>query len=573
MNDRNLSAVNDGAVTPLRVCFFFNAQKHQLLHGVSIAAELARRPGFEVQICSPSPDHIAYARQVVSRLGEAPIQFSVTTSALGDAIRTVRGSSVPPKVLSIGLLARKLNRFDAIAIPERTSLLLKRMGATSPKYIHLDHGAGDRAVSYDPRIADFDMVLMAGEKHRGRLLRDGIIKPGRYAVVGYPKFDAADAIRGCDWSPFDNGRKVVLYNPHFTKMGSWDHFGLPLLHAFASQDRYNLIVAPHVRMLDNKKTRERWLETVERFSNHPHIFIDTGSHRSIDMTYTSLADVYVGDVSSQVYEFLRRPGPCVFLDAHDTPWEGNEDYLHWQYGPVVRSKDCLIEAIDKACASHAHYIDAQRQGFGLTFDADERSASDRAATAIADFLTRSTAMAKPPRAVTQRRIIKSQRFQRAAAMLLAITAGWMARDALGPLSPPAAAASFAEEAIAAHQATRIRAMMRSQPEVTDYDAAEIRKATGISMPALPATWKLTNVQVYPSDAGPMVQLALRTEVGEPITFVISRLHSAEKRRPALSSLQGEHIAYWEEDAQAYGIVGGISAQRLLTLAAMIDRDS
>ena len=41
-----VGAANDISAPPVRVCFFFNAQRHQLLHGISIAAELARTPGY-----------------------------------------------------------------------------------------------------------------------------------------------------------------------------------------------------------------------------------------------------------------------------------------------------------------------------------------------------------------------------------------------------------------------------------------------------------------------------------------------------------------------------------------------
>ena len=55
-----------------------------------------------------------------------------------------------------------------------------------------------------------------------------------------------------------------------------------------------------------------------------------GSVRSIDMTYTDQASVYIGDVSSQVYEFLRRPRPCIFLNFDRTAWQGDENFAHWK---------------------------------------------------------------------------------------------------------------------------------------------------------------------------------------------------------------------------------------------------
>lgn len=554
---------------PLRVCFFFNAQRHQLLHGISTAVELARRPGFDVHVLSPSPDHIAYARRIADRLGGAPIRFAAIAPKLLATIRRTTGKAVPPKLLSLGMVAHQLNRFDAIALPERTSTILKSFGARRPRYLHLDHGAGDRAAGFDPRIARFDMVLMAGDKHRDRLSRDGLIRDGAHAVVGYPKFEAADAIRDPDWNPFRNGRPTVLYNPHFSSLGSWEKFGLPLLRAFAEQDRYNLIVAPHVRMFDGKKKRARWAATIGEFAGHAHILIDPGSDRSIDMTYTSLADIYVGDVSSQVYEFLRTPKPCLFLDALSIAWERDENYAHWHFGPVLRSTDGLIEALDAARASHPRFVEAQRQGFEQTFATDEVPASARAADAIADYLIRARYRARvrrPARVPSVRR-----RFQHAAPLALALGIGWLAHDAAGPLTGRATAASFVDAAVTSHQIARLRAAMRSQHEAAEYDRAEIRAATGITMPRLPASWHLSDVQIYPSDAGPIVQVAARTAEGEEISFVAMRIDTPAGRTPLLSSRKGDEVAYWEEGGQAYGIVGAISAERLLLLASDIAR--
>lgn len=390
MNDSTLPApafANERGAKPVRVCFLFNAQRHQLLHGISTAVELARFPGFEVHVSSLIAGHIAYARRSVELMGGAPIHFTVVRSALLSALRWSIGRSVPPKSLSLRLIARYLDGFDALAITERTTVQLKRDGARSPQYIHLDHGAGDRAAGFDPRIRHFDMVLMPGEKHRERFGREGLIHEGRCAVVGYPKFDAADAIRDAAWSPFGNDKPVVLYNPHFSSLGSWESFGIPLLRAFQDQHRYNLIVAPHLRMVDGRKRRVRWAALTAEFAGHDHIAIDPGSDRSIDMSYTTLADVYVGDVSSQVYEFLRTPKPCLFLDAHDVDWRLDENYAHWRFGPVVRSTDRLIERIDDARATHAQFAAAQTAGFSQTFSISDQSASLRAARAIADHLT------------------------------------------------------------------------------------------------------------------------------------------------------------------------------------------
>lgn len=372
-----------------RVCFFFNAQLHQLLHGISTAVELARHHPVEVHVLAPGDEHISCARTLTERLGGAPINFSVVGGRMLHTIKRLTGGrSIPPKLLTLAAVAPRLSHFDAIALPERTSIILKRLGLRWPRYIHIDHGAGDRAAGFDPRIRLFDFVMMAGEKHRERLEREGLIRPGAFAVVGYPKFDAADAVRDPCWTPFADDKPIVLYNPHFSSLGSWERFGLEVICRFATQTRYNLLFAPHVRLFDRKSSRSAVLAALADYRGKPNIHIDLGSERSVDMTYTSLADVYLGDVSSQVYEFLRAPRPCLFLDAHGIDWAADENYAHWRFGPVLRSVDNLIAEVDAACASHGAYAGIQREGFATTFSLTEISSSRRAADAIADYLAR-----------------------------------------------------------------------------------------------------------------------------------------------------------------------------------------
>lgn len=372
---------------PYRICFLFNAQRHQMLHGLSTAALLAHRRDVKVTILSPSASHLDYARWLVDRLGGGPIRYEGLESRLLERARQLTGGSVPPKILTLLVLSRRLRCYDAIALPERTSIILRRMGVRRPRFIHLDHGAGDRAAGFDPRIRLFDFVLMAGPKHRRRMLRDGLIREGAHAVVGYPKFEAADAARDPAWTPFPgDDRPIVLYNPHFSALGSWDTMGAKLIAAFARQDRYNLIVAPHVRLLDSQRARARWQPLLDSCRGNPRIHVDPGSDRSIDMSYTSLADLYVGDVSSQVYEYLRERGPCLFLDAHGVDWRDDENYAHWQFGPVTGAGDNLLAAVDHAFESHDAYRAVQDRAFEETFDARGESGSRRAADAIEGYL-------------------------------------------------------------------------------------------------------------------------------------------------------------------------------------------
>ena len=90
------------------------------------------------------------------------------------------------------------------------------------------------------------------------------------------------------------------------------------------------------------------------------VIVDLDSERLNDMSYTSVADIYLGDVSSQVYEFLTVAKPCIFIDAHGAPWKDNPNYAMWQFGPVCADMAQIMNALDQAKQHHGAYVEIQR---------------------------------------------------------------------------------------------------------------------------------------------------------------------------------------------------------------------
>jgi len=379
---------------PQRLCFFFNAQIHQLLHALPVAIELSRDPGFAIDVLAATEDHLALARDIAAARGSGPIRFLRCGGRWLDALTRLSGGTTPPKLAVLLAARRQLARYDAIVVPERTSLLLKRLGLDQTRFIHTCHGAGDRAVGYDRRIAQFDFVLLAGEKQRQRMLDDGLIRQGHYAIVGYSKFDLTRRVG--DQTLFDNDRPIILYNPHFSPgLSSWPTMGEAIIRQFAQDDRFNLIVAPHIRLFDNRRKRAAMERQLADLARLPHVHIDLGSRASVDMRYIHMASLYLGDVSSQIYEYLARPRPCLFLNGHRAAWHDDRSYGHWRYGPVLERADGIVDAAADAIAGHATYEAVQRQGVAHTFDSHALPASVRAAQALADYLARSRPRVAP----------------------------------------------------------------------------------------------------------------------------------------------------------------------------------
>ncbi|MCY1647166.1 glycerophosphotransferase [Caulobacter sp. SL161] len=368
-----------------RVCFLYIAQHHQVWHSLSVAVAMVRLwPHIKVEIAATTPELLDYVSSLLSELGGADIALVLLPPAW---LRRLGGDGAPPKAPMLIANARRLARYDAVITPERTTSLLRRLGVRHPLLVYTQHGAGDREGPFEPRLKLFDLVMAAGPKQRDRMLREGWVTPETCAMVGYPKLDLVDALPARDGPRFDKPGPIVLYNPHFhPELGSWSRWGRTVLDAFTKDSRYNLIFAPHIRLFETASSDER--ATFAAYAEHPRIHIDLGGPAAADMTYTQRADLYLGDVSSQVYEFLRTPKPCLFLNASGADWRGDPSYQHWLYGQVLDSADKLGDAVDQAFATHGDYRQAQIEGIAETFDVQNTPASERAAQAIVDKLER-----------------------------------------------------------------------------------------------------------------------------------------------------------------------------------------
>ncbi|OYU00053.1 MAG: hypothetical protein CFE40_01680 [Burkholderiales bacterium PBB1] len=378
----------------MKVCFLYNAQLHQIPHSLPIALELsARHPEFEVDIAGASVRHLDFARRLCEQYGiNARLRYHLLERPWYVRLRAhFSGELAPHKKQTLVANVNYLSGFDAVVTPERTSLSLRRSGRlpARTRMVYTGHGAGDRAMAVTPEIREFDFVFTFGEKLERRRLDLGLIRPGAYATGVYAKFDWVLAPGGRPAPLFANGRPTVLYSPHFDpELSSWPEVGWQVLDHFAQSPDYNLVFAPHVRLFEPPTPGK--YRAFRRYAELPHMLIDLGSERSIDMSYTLGADAYIGDVSSQVAEFMLRPRPCLFLNPRGTAWQGDPNYRFWTLGPVLDDVSALGEALRRSFETHADYSQLQQAYFAETFGGaghGEPSAR-RGADLLAEFLRR-----------------------------------------------------------------------------------------------------------------------------------------------------------------------------------------
>ena len=376
----------------MRIGFLFNHQAvHQVPHSAPYAFELSRRhPEFEVIIAASTQAEFDLAGTIGNLYpGHRCEMLRLNPEwwySLVDPVLSKITFKHKKRVLENNL--EFFRGLDTLVAPERKCRLLRtRYGLDDLKLIHVRHGAGDREVSSDRYVSLFDFVILPGQKYVDRLTTLGCLRPGQYAVTGWPEFEVVRGLNRERRRLFDNDNPVVVYNPHFDqKVASWKKMGRAVLDFFVANPQYNLVLAPHV-ILFARRWRQR-VSLPRGYNDVRNVLIDIDSEALSDMTYLLAADIYLGDVSSQVYEFLLRPRPCIFLNAHRIDWRNNSHYDHWHLGEVVDNvSPDLGVALATASQTHERFLARQRAAFAYAFhDERESSAAQRGADAIAGFL-------------------------------------------------------------------------------------------------------------------------------------------------------------------------------------------
>ena len=161
--------------------------------------------------------------------------------------------------------------------------------------------------------------------------------------------------------------------------------------------------------------------------------------------------------------------------------------------------------------------------------------------------------------------------RRVAAILILVSAGWIANNALNPFGPNAVNASthppsFVEQAVEAHKTAELRLSMPSQAATGQYDPDGIRAATAIVMPDLPNDWTVKDVEIFPSDFGPSVETSITTGKGERISlFAVRPGHFAVDAVQA-TALTDAEAAWWQIGEVAYAVVSAERGAKLMEKA-------
>jgi hypothetical protein len=251
------------------------------------------------------------------------------------------------------------------------------------RFVKTAHGAGSMSARADRRRRSATLTLVPSEAEGDRLVAHGV-DPRRVHVIGYVK--ASFRQRTPAAALFADERPILLYAPHWqAHRSSWPAWGKKVVERLAAQRRYNVILAPHQRLVETAPELRRALEPLAAL---PHVHCDLASFAMVDGSYTAMADIYIGDTSSQVVEFWTDPRPAIFLNPWGDRWRSDPSFSQWFCGLVVDDPDELMAAIEAAPAVQPDFAGLQRRFRAAQLGDTGGGAPDRAAALIAGLLER-----------------------------------------------------------------------------------------------------------------------------------------------------------------------------------------
>ncbi|SMF67557.1 anti-sigma factor family protein [Allosphingosinicella indica] len=121
---------------------------------------------------------------------------------------------------------------------------------------------------------------------------------------------------------------------------------------------------------------------------------------------------------------------------------------------------------------------------------------------------------------------------------------------------------YVADALMAYRTGMLRAGMESLPQSRVFDAGEVMRATRIRMPVLPEGWTVRDVQIFPSDEGPALQIMVDTAEEDAISIFAIHAGSDAPATPVVIDKGAESVAYWRNGDISYALTGAAAPEAL-----------
>ena len=363
------------------VAFLFLGETLLIPHLYPVLEALAdRQPDLAIDVWVATSMHEALVRDWLGERPHVRVRRAPGFRDLG-AWPAGRNPPLPAKLPLLARLAPRLWRTRVVVSAEQTSLWIPTLLPMRARFVNILHGAGSMMNRDDRRRKAAALTIVAAARERQALAAHGV-DPASIAAVGYIK--AGFRQRTYATLAFGQDRPTILYAPHWQRhRSSWWDWGEDAVRRILAAGRHNLIFAPHQRLVEKAPELRAFAAGL---ADRDDVHVDLDSFAMVDGSYTAAADLYLGDTSSQVVEFLMRPRPCVFLDPRGVAWAGDPSYDMWRAGEVVTALDDLLPALARAPDAHPGFAPAQRTFATDSLGATDGAAPGRAADAVLHLL-------------------------------------------------------------------------------------------------------------------------------------------------------------------------------------------
>lgn len=291
-----------------------------------------------------------------------------------------QSARLPSKLPMLLRLAPHLLRARVVVCAEQTSLWIPTLLPMFPaRFVKTSHGVGSMSARDDRRRRAAYRMLLPSEREKATYtVRRHPCE--RLVVTGYVKSCFRPTVPRS--ALFADDKPVVVYAPHWQRhRSSWWTWGSQIVAMLAEQHDWNVILAPHQRLSERDPEVVR---LIGKAGELPHVHADHDSFSMVDGTYMAAADLYLGDTSSQVMEFLERPRPCVFLNPQKLDWTTMDDHDFWRAGDVVDGLSDVLPALRQAVERHPDYEAVQLEIAGSALGDTSGKAASAAARAVLD---------------------------------------------------------------------------------------------------------------------------------------------------------------------------------------------
>jgi hypothetical protein len=368
-----------------KVVFLYLYGLHQLYHNAMTSMELGNLNNDTDVLClSCNEEHTKTLEKIKKHYPHTKTKIIELNQPFRYKYLNFKKKTYPSVNAMIKRAKKYLQDTDLVLTTSHgTPGMFRKFDIDRTQIMYQYHGVGDRKYGFDPNFKKFDFMLLPGRYHQDRLVNEKIIDRKNTKIVGWPKLDYINQLENPHL--FDNENPTVLYAPHWVvELTSYNIYAEFILDYFRQRKDINLIFAPHLLI---KHWRYAYKYNIEYCHyNSENIRVDFGSEYSNNGTYLKYADIYMGDVSSMVFEFIAiKPRPCVFLNAHHVKWQGNIDYRFWDMGKVVEQFDEFDQKLNNSMNNYS-FKDLQIERLHTYIDLTNERSSKRAAQAIQEFL-------------------------------------------------------------------------------------------------------------------------------------------------------------------------------------------